>query len=140
MCSSPRTEASGPLRILLLALGSLCVGLGLLGIFLPLLPTTPFLLLAAACYARSSRRFHRWLQQNRLCGPYLHRYRSGQGMSLYHKTGSLLLLWTGIGLTLWRVTLSWWLVLMLLLVALAVSTHLLRLPTWRRQANSCDTR
>ena len=63
-------EHDSPLvRGLLVAAGSVCVALGLAGIFLPLLPTTPLILLAAACFARSSRRFHDWLLANRTFGP-----------------------------------------------------------------------
>jgi len=63
-------EHDSPLvRGLLIAAGAVCVVLGVIGIFVPLLPTTPFMLLAAACFARSSRRFHDWLLANRTFGP-----------------------------------------------------------------------
>jgi uncharacterized membrane protein YbaN (DUF454 family) len=68
--SRPVREHDSPLvRWLLIAAGSACVALGVIGIFLPLLPTTPLMLLAAACFARSSRRFHDWLLANRTFGP-----------------------------------------------------------------------
>lgn len=64
-----REHGSPLVRWLLMAAGALCVVLGVIGIFLPLLPTTPLMLLAAACFARSSRRFHDWLLANRTFGP-----------------------------------------------------------------------
>ena len=68
--NGPVREHDSPLvRGLLLAVGVTCVALGVVGIFLPLLPTTPFMLLAAACFARSSRRFHERLLANRTFGP-----------------------------------------------------------------------
>jgi uncharacterized membrane protein YbaN (DUF454 family) len=69
-----REHDSALVRGLLIAAGSTCVALGIIGIFLPLLPTTPFMLLAAACFARSSRRFHDWLLANRTFGPLIHEW------------------------------------------------------------------
>ncbi|MCB1644860.1 MAG: YbaN family protein [Pseudomonadales bacterium] len=63
------------IRILLIVAGTLCVGLGVLGIFLPLLPTTPFLLLAAACYVRSSDRLYQKLINHRVFGPLILNWR-----------------------------------------------------------------
>ena len=70
------------IRAVLIVAGTLCVGLGALGIFLPLLPTTPFLLLAAACYARSSQRFYDWLLNNKYLGQYITGYVQRRGYPL----------------------------------------------------------
>lgn len=61
-------------RILFILLGFICVFLGALGMFLPILPTVPFLLLALACFAQSSRYFHEWLYHHRLFGPPLQQW------------------------------------------------------------------
>jgi uncharacterized membrane protein YbaN (DUF454 family) len=74
-----RKHNSLTVRIVFLGLGTLFVALGIVGIFLPVLPTTPFILLAAACYARASTRFYNWLLNNRILGPTIlewRRYRS----------------------------------------------------------------
>jgi hypothetical protein len=115
----------------LVVAGVLSVALGVLGAFLPLLPTTPFLLLAALCFARSSPRCHRWLLENRWCGRYIRDYREGRGLPLRQKLVTLALLWSTIGLAAWRVLPSWWGRLLLLVIAVGVTVHLLRLPTAR---------
>ena len=74
-----RKHNSLTVRMVFLGLGTLFVALGIAGIFLPVLPTTPFMLLAAACYARASTRFYHWLLNNRHFGPTIlewRRYRS----------------------------------------------------------------
>ena len=73
---SPRTSRHWWVRYLLMAVGWVSVVLGVIGIFLPVLPTTPFLLLAAACFARSSPRFYQWLINHRQLGPWIRDYRS----------------------------------------------------------------
>ena len=75
----PREHGSAVVRAVFLGTGLVALGLGIAGIFLPVLPTTPFILLAAACFARSHRRFHEWLRAHRLYGPMIdewQRYRS----------------------------------------------------------------
>jgi len=85
-------------RRLLIGAGTLCTGLGIIGIFIPILPTTPFLLLAAACYMRSSERFYQWLINNRIFGAYVRNYIEGRGMPVRIKIFTILLLWLTIGL------------------------------------------
>jgi len=80
-------------RAILIALGSLCVGLAVLGMFLPVLPTTPFLLLAAGLYARGSTRFHHWLVDHERLGPYVRDYRAGRGIPRQTKVVGLTWMW-----------------------------------------------
>lgn len=115
---------------LLIGLGTLCVALGAVGIFVPLLPTTPFLLLAAFCFARSSPRFHAWMLGHRWLGAHLRDYRDGRGMSRREKALTLAALWLGIGFSVLRVVAAPWGRLSLVAVAAGVTAYLLwRLPT-----------
>jgi uncharacterized membrane protein YbaN (DUF454 family) len=116
-------------RFLLVAGGTLCVGIGIVGIFLPLLPTTPFLLLAAFLYSRGSKRLHGWLLGNRWFGDYLRRYREHRSMTRRHKALTLALLWIAIGLSAGFMAPEWWARLLLAIVAAAVTAHILRLGT-----------
>ncbi|MDO5030847.1 MAG: YbaN family protein [Corynebacterium sp.] len=83
------------MKHLLIVLGLLCVGLGTLGVFLPLIPTTPFLLAATFFFARSSDRLNTWLLSHRWFGPYLRNYREGT-MTTGHKVRTLTLMWAGL--------------------------------------------
>lgn len=95
------------IRYVLLAIGWLSVALGVIGIFLPLLPTTPFLLLAAACFMRSSKRFYLWLVNHRQLGPWIVDYLNGQGIPLKGKVYTISLMWLSIGLSCYLVPLFW---------------------------------
>jgi uncharacterized protein len=73
--------------------GAIAVLLGILGIFLPLLPTTPFLLLASWCFARGSDRLHGWLLSHRVFGEYLRNFEAGRGIPLRAKIVATVMLW-----------------------------------------------
>ena len=126
-----RKPLEGSIRALLIVLGTLCVALGVLGIFLPVLPTTPFLLLAAICYARSSKRFYHWLITNRWCGVYIRNYREGRGIPLKLKVLTILLLWLTIVSTAWLAVSEWWLRLIMLGIAVGVTIHLVKIKTYK---------
>jgi len=116
-------------RAFLLVVGILSLGLGILGIILPLLPTTPLLLLAAYCFARSSERFYQWLLNNRWFGEYIKNYREGRGMPRREKILTLAVLWVTIGFATVFVASAWWIRLILLAVACGVTIHLVRIKT-----------
>jgi uncharacterized membrane protein YbaN (DUF454 family) len=116
-------------RFLWIAGGTISVGIGIVGIFLPLLPTTPFLLLAAFLYARVSDRFYAWLLGNRWLGDYLRRYRERRSMTRRHKAFTIVLLWIGIGLSVGVVVSQGWARLLLAGVAVGVTAHILWLGT-----------
>jgi uncharacterized protein len=111
-------------RRLLIGAGTLSTGLGIIGVFVPILPTTPFLLLAAACYMRSSERFYRWLTENRVFGAYVRNYIEGRGMPAKMKVLTILLLWTTIGLTTAFAVQATAIRIILICVAIGVTVHI----------------
>ncbi|BFM08896.1 YbaN family protein [Halioxenophilus aromaticivorans] len=83
-------------KIFLLSLGWLALITGVIGIFLPLLPTTPLVLLASWCFARSSQRFHSWLLNQRHLGPIIQRWENGEGITPTVRNRALIALWLGL--------------------------------------------
>ena len=118
-------------RKLLFIAGTLSTGLGILGIFVPILPTTPFLLIAAACYIRSSQKFYNWLLNDRFLGAYIKNYLQGKGMPLKVKILTVTLLWITIGLSVWFVAQNAIIRVILILVAIGVTTHIARIKTFK---------
>jgi uncharacterized membrane protein YbaN (DUF454 family) len=121
---------------LLASVGVLFVGLAIIGVFVPLLPTTPFLLLAAACFVRSSDRLYNWLVRHRWLGPYIRNYREHKAITKKAKISTLALLWGTIGYTAFGVLTSWPLRVLLLLVAVGVTVHVLSIKTLTREMMS----
>jgi uncharacterized protein len=87
------------LKILFVLLGTLCIALGTLGVFIPGLPVTPFLLLASALYLRSNERLYNKLIGNKFLGKYIIRYQKNKGMTLKTKIYSILLMWVMISVS-----------------------------------------
>ncbi|MGD9588536.1 MAG: YbaN family protein [Pyrinomonadaceae bacterium] len=123
-------------KAILIFAGTLFVGLGVLGMFLPLLPTTVFLLMAAYCYSRSSEKFHTWLLNNRFCGPYISNYKSGRGISIRQKVSTIGVLWLSIGFSIWITGSGFWITLLLLAIAAGVTIHLVMIKTYRPEAEA----
>jgi uncharacterized membrane protein YbaN (DUF454 family) len=104
--------------------GFIALILGIIGIAIPILPTTPFLLLASAAFAKSSQKFHKWLLNNRLLGFYIKNYQEGKGMPIKVKIITLALLWITIMISILLISL-FWIQLLLICIAIAVSIHII---------------
>ncbi|UCF45008.1 MAG: YbaN family protein [Candidatus Bathyarchaeota archaeon] len=126
-------------RALWLIAGTICLVLGAIGIVLPILPTTPFLLAAAACYYKSSPRMHNWLLNNKWFGEYIRNYKEGKGLSAKTKIFTLTILWITMGVStvfmlnrILPAQLVLPMQLIMIAVAIVVSMHILRLPTFKK--------
>ncbi len=120
-------------RYLLFFAGTLFLGLGLIGIVLPILPTTPFLLLTAACYARSSKRFYEWLINNKLFGKYIKNYRENNGIPLKGKILAISLLWTTIIFSTLFFINEFFISLFLVIIASFVTIYLIKIKTFKQK-------
>lgn len=112
-------------RALYLIGGSIAFILGVIGLFLPLLPTTPFILLAAACYLRSSRKMYDYVTNHKLFGRYIRNYENGV-MEKKDKYRTLTILWIGIifsAFVIDKITVNG----ILIAIAIGVTIHLSRL-------------
>lgn len=116
-------------RWLFIIAGTIFVGLGVVGMVVPLLPTTPFLLLAAFCYVRSSPRLHSALLNNRWVGSYIRNYLEGKGIPLKTKILALALLWAAIILSAVFATDRLIVRTLLVVIAIAVTIHICRVKT-----------
>ena len=111
-----------------LVLGTLSLGIGMIGVLLPVLPTTPFLLMAAFFYLRSSKRMYNWMLSHKVFGSYIYCYMKHRGVSQKAKNGTLIFLWSMLILSMSFIP-GWQIKIILVIVGVAVSTHIILLKT-----------
>jgi len=120
---------------ILVILGSLFLIIGAIGIFIPLLPTTPFLLLAAYCYIRSSKKLYDWLMGNKVLGNYIHNYFEHKAISIRAKISTMVILWVGLSVSMLLLD-NWWIRALLIAVGIGVSIHVLTIKTLKSTGGS----
>ena len=120
-------------KILFITFGVTCVVLGAIGIVTPVLPTTPFLLLATYLFAKSSPKMHELLLKNKVFGKYLSNYFEGKPIPVKQKIYSILFLWLGLGSTFYFADLQRWVVVLLIFIGIAVSVHIITLGMTKKR-------
>lgn len=117
------------MRYILAFLGSVSLVLGIIGIFVPMLPTTPFLLLTAALYFRSSPRLYAWLMNHPRLGTYIRNFRENKAIPLRVKIISVTLVWGTLLYCAFGIAHEWWLRILFLLLATGITIHILHYKT-----------
>jgi uncharacterized membrane protein YbaN (DUF454 family) len=116
------------MKILLIGAGFLLLALGAVGVFIPVLPTTPFVLVAAACFGSASPRLYRWLAGTRFFGHFIENYRNKTGVPIRTKAAALIFLWALLVLSM-VMSRTLWVTALLLVVGAAVTAHILLIRT-----------
>lgn len=120
------------MKIFYTVTGTISLVLGIIGIFVPLLPTTPFLLLSAAFYFRGSPRLYRWLIQQKQLGPYIKNFREYRAIPLRAKIISLSLIWITLSYCIFQIAPYLWLKIILLAIAIGTTWHILSYKTLKK--------
>ena len=124
------------MRIFLIIVGCVSLVLGILGMFLPLLPTTPFLLLSAAAWVKASPALYQWLLNHKVFGEYIRNFREHRAIPLRAKIVSVSLVWLTIGYCIFAVVDEWWWAQVLMtLLAIGISWHILSFKTLKKAEN-----
>ena len=127
------------MKIFLTIVGIISLGLAIAGVFLPLLPTTPLLLLSAWCFFRSSPRLYEWLLNHPRLGEYIRNFREHKAIPLRVKIVSVSLLWLTLGYCIIFIAEQWWLRTLLLCLAAAITWHILSYATLRKRSGDCNS-
>ena len=117
------------MRVFFIITGTICLVLGIIGIFVPLLPTTPFLLLSAALYFRGSERLYNWLINHKYLGVYIRNYREHKAIPLRAKIFSVSLMWLTIGYCIIFMDILVWIKILLGCISIGVTWHILKFKT-----------
>lgn len=123
---------NGRMKYLLILSGTLSLLLGIVGVFVPVLPTTPFLLLSATLYLHSSQRLYGWLMSHPCLGEYIRNFREHKAVPLRVKVVSVALVWLTLLYCAVFVAVEWWMRLVFVAIALGVSVHILHYRTLRK--------
>lgn len=129
---SSYTHIGKLVRVLLFTIGTITLIIGAIGIILPVLPTTPFLLLSLACYCRSSEQMTHWMLNNKYFGNYIRNYKEGKGIPQKTKIFAITILWITIGYSAVFILPIWIAQIVLLAIAVTVTIHLFRIPTYKQ--------
>ncbi|MCM3575105.1 YbaN family protein [Mesobacillus subterraneus] len=116
-------------KALLIFIGTLSITLGVIGIVVPLLPTTPLILLGAACYVKASEELYQKLIRNKWLGSYIKDFREKNGITLKNKVLSLSMMWISILGTILFFEVNFWLAAVLIVIAVTVSAYILSFDT-----------
>lgn len=117
------------MKYLLIIIGSICLALGVIGIFLPLLPTTPFLLLSAALYVRSSEKLYQWLINQKYLGTYIRNFREHRAIPLRAKIISVSMVWVTLIYCTITISEEIWIKALFIILAASISYHILSYKT-----------
>ncbi len=116
-------------RLFFLSLGTTFFGIGAVGVILPVLPTTPFILLSVFCFGKSSKRAERWISNNRYFGSYIENYKNKNGVPLDIKLKSIAFLWIMLIISIIFFFNNNYIPLILSIVGIAITMHILLLKT-----------
>ena len=120
------------IKIILVSVGFISLFTGIAGIILPVLPTTPFLLLSAACFLRSSDRLYQWLINHKIFGAYIKNYLKYKAITKKTKIISISVLWIFISISVFLIIKLLWIRILLFIIAVCVTIHILKLKTLTR--------
>lgn len=128
-----KTVSSSVMKGIYFIVGSISLVAGIVGVFLPVVPTTPFVLLSAWCFFRSSEKLYEWVVSNETFGPTIENYQEGRGITQKTRIKAIVMMWLTITASVYFYISNLHLIAFLYLIAIGVSIYLYRLPTIEEQ-------